>query len=222
MAPNRATPKKQEKLPANNNDHECIQTSVLRKYASIFRKNTILLNNHGIILDRLSRVTIGNGHEEDGLLFLMRAHLKEHSSIVEDIAEIKLKLSTVTEINTELEIQRRVKVEKQKILADIEEKKEKDEGKLYSKKTIRWQRIGVIAGIITACLSIILITTFSVLNYAINKETKSEVSTVTNKVDDLGSPVVVNKRGETVSLPSGYELKMYPQDFTGDTTKQNK
>ena len=43
-----------------------------------------------------------------------------------------------------------------------------------------------------------------------------------SRVDDLGSPVVTNPRGEFVPLPEGFTLKMWPNDFdeqTKDTVK---
>jgi hypothetical protein len=38
------------------------------------------------------------------------------------------------------------------------------------------------------------------------------------KIDDFGAPVGTY-RGEIVPLPPGFEIKIFPKDFTGDTTK---
>ena len=39
------------------------------------------------------------------------------------------------------------------------------------------------------------------------------------KVDNLGVPVVIDKRGNTMQLPDSAQIKMFPRDFIEDTIK---
>lgn len=43
-----------------------------------------------------------------------------------------------------------------------------------------------------------------------------------SRVDDLGSPVVTNPRGELVPLPEGFSLKMWPKDFDSVDSLRNR
>lgn len=178
--------------------HTCVQSDVLKR--------------HTEVLDRLSKLTIGNGTPEDGLLFKFNKFLTDHDIVINDIKEIKTKLSTVNEINTEMEIQRRVKEEKEKLLKELKD----SEIHNTEKKKFSWAK----ASVIVAALAFIVMAIFQTLNYFDGRDTKEIVTATENKVDDLGSPVVTNPRGEFVPLPEGFSLKMWPRDFdTIDTIK---
>jgi len=181
--------------------HNCIQKAELLR--------------HTELLKRFNMILLGNGTPEDGLFFLFRKHIKDHDSILSDIKDIKDKLSTVTEINTEMEIQRRVKEEKEKLMKKMDD----DNIAEVEKKKFSWTKFSIVVG----ALAFVVMAIFQVLNYSHNIEIKDAAIATESKVDELGSPVVVNPRGEFVPLPEGFTLKMWPKDFDGevqDTVKQ--
>jgi hypothetical protein len=195
-------------------DHPCSKELVLARQASDLRSQTRAIKRNTVLLNRLSKVSLGNGHEEDGLLFVVRKFVNEHAVVLTDIHDIKEKLGTVTEINTELEVQRRVQAEKEKL---IREARENLEIKL-KKRTFTWSKIPVIVAI----LSLIVLTIFSILNYNINRKTATKEDVKSVK-DDLGQPVVITSRGEIGNLPKGDSIKYFRnmeyQNFK-DTTKK--
>jgi hypothetical protein len=122
-----------------------------------------------------------------------------------DIADIKLKLSLVNEVNNELEIQNRVKSELEKLKNNtIKEDEIKSDKRKFS-----WTKFSIII----ASLIFVVGTLFQVLNYFNSKKAKEEIMVTKDKVDELGSPVVINPRGDFVPLPDGFTLKMWPNDF---------
>lgn len=62
----------------NNVTHLCVQEDILKR--------------HDVLLERQGTVLLGNGHPEDGLLFMFREFLEREKKRKEDIAEIKLKI----------------------------------------------------------------------------------------------------------------------------------
>ena len=160
-----ATSKKPQKKPTPKGVvHICNQEDVLKR--------------HSVLLERQGRVLLGNGNEEDGLLFLLRAHLKEHSVVLEDIKDIKLKLSVVTEVNKELDIQRqvslRVKAEEDK----NKEKKEKTDEIKDRKHAFSWTKLSIVI----AALAFVVMAAFQILNY-LEREKDTEV--VVEKINEL-------------------------------------
>jgi hypothetical protein len=131
-----------------------------------------------VIIDRTNLILFGNGKPEDGLAFRFREFMSDHNKVVSDISEIKKKLSTVSEINTEMEIQRRVDIEKEKMLKNAEKSEDKKDSRSNTKKTIRWQSIGVV----TAILALVVTATFSICNYVLNRKTKTDTSTIKTDV----------------------------------------
>lgn len=197
--------------------HICTQEEVIAKQARELKSQTRLAKRNTILLDRVTRATLGNGHEEDGLLFIVRKFVKEHEIVLSDISEIKDKLSTVAEINTELEIKRRLHIEKEKIAKEARAEVEIE----LKKKTYTWGKVPIITGIITVFILLI----FQILNYNVTRKTatKEEVKQVKEDVRDLGAPVIVNSRGNITSLPKGDSIKYFRnmeyQNFK-DTTKK--
>ena len=81
---------------------------------------------------------------------------------------------------------------------------------VQSKHNINWSKtFNVVMAVIG--LTALLYTAYN------SRESKMEARTSGEKIDNLGSPVVVNGRGEVVDLPKDYKLKMWPNDF--DSTK---
>jgi hypothetical protein len=156
--------------------HSCTKVAAIKKQST-------MLKEFDVYLKRLNEVTLGNGHKEDGLLFIVRKFVQEHEIVLKDIKEIKDKFSNISEINLEFELQRRVKIEKEKILQEI---KETDELKLKH-KTFSWGKVPIIGGVIT----IIIILIFQILNYDLNRKTKedtSDIRTETRVTNDVLIP----------------------------------
>jgi hypothetical protein len=162
-------------------------------------------------LERICLILFGNGHPEDGLAFLVREYIKNMDGIKKDVGEIRTRLSGVTEVSNELELQNRVRIEVEKEKQKIKEAQNVEEGKTSVRKSFTWQKFAVTV----ATLSFLTMAAFSILNYFKTDNTEK-------KVDELGSPVVVNPRGEFVPLPEGFSLKMYPKDFDTDTLKNKE
>jgi hypothetical protein len=62
------------------------------------------------------------------------------------------------------------------------------------------------ASFIVAALALCVTAYFGYIN-------SQKGDTTIKKVESLGEPVVINPRGDMVSLPDGYTLKMFPNDF---------
>jgi hypothetical protein len=132
------------------------------------------------------------------------------------LGEIKTRLSSVSEVNTEIEVQSRVQNEVKKAIDTYKETKAKEEESVIKKKSFSWQKFAVTI----AALSFLVMAFFQVLNYFKSDDNKAQVI---EKIDKLGSPVVTNPRGELVPLPDGYSLKMWTKDFDEgeDTVKKD-
>ncbi len=187
--------------------------SVKRKTSHSCNKNATI-KRQGVLIDRISLIVLGNGKLEDGLFFQFKEFMKDHKEVVNDISEIKDKLSTVNEINTELEIQRRVKLTEDNLRKEFAELQSKADDKKEDKKKFSWTRFSIVS----ASIGLVIMAIFQVLNYIKSGEIKTEVNTVNSRVDDLGNPVIISKDGKPLDTRN-YTLKMWPKDFTGDTTK---
>lgn len=194
-------------------EHICMKELVLAKQSLDLVSQTRAIKRNTVLLNRLSKVSLGNGHEENGLLFIVRKFVDEHAIVLTDIHDIKEKLSIVAEVNFELEVRRRVQADREKTL---KETRESDDIKL-KKRTFVWSKIPIFAGVVT----VVILLVFQILNYSINRHsaTKDDVNMVKEKVIEQGTPTIVDTRsGEYVGLPPGYVIKMFPQDFNGNDT----
>jgi hypothetical protein len=133
--------------------------------------------------------------EEDKLVALkVKGIVKDIAFIKSRLIEIHDKLSTVAEINTELEITRRVEVEVNKVM-DKED----------TKKNVKWDNIVKTVGMIVGILGLLA------MGYFNNKN-------IERKLDNFGVAVPVNTRsGEIINLPSDIKIKMFPNDFIKDS-----
>jgi hypothetical protein len=133
--------------------------------------------------------------EEDKLIALkVKGIVKDIAFIKSRLIEIHDKLSTVAEINTELEITRRVEVEVNKVM-DKED----------TKKNVKWDNIVKTVGMIVGILGLLA------MGYFNNKN-------IERKLDNFGVAVPVNTRsGEIINLPSDIKIKMFPNDFIKDS-----
>jgi hypothetical protein len=162
------------------------------------------IKRQGELLGRLATITLGNGRPEDGLLFRFGKFMDEHKIVVSDIQEIKQKLSTVNEINTELEVQRRVKDEIAKLVSETADKKK-----------FSWSKFSIII----AAVSFAVFATFQVLNYFKSDKVVTVTTETNKKIDDMGTPVVTTPRGVMIPLPDSAKIKFYPKDFLNDSIK---
>jgi len=138
-----------------------------------------IIERQGILIERIGKITLGNGTPEDGLLFKFRRFLDYHDKVVSDIKEIKTKLSTMSEIDFEIEVSRRVNIELEKQKEKMKQDSLQVKDMNIKKSSFSWQKISGFVAIV----SIIIITIFSILNYSINKDSKSKspVQTETTK-----------------------------------------
>lgn len=184
-------------------NHKCLKASTIKR--------------QGELIERIGKVTLGNGTPEDGLLFKFRTFLEDHNKMVENINDLKVKVEqSLTDSATTRHAFELYKTHEEGAEEGEKEIKERAVIAKNLKETQlrdRWQKV------IWVTMGIIAIASIWV-NIWLNNKNSNVVET---KVDNLGEPVVVNPRGEIVNLPSEYSLKMWPNDFdkgTQDTTKQ--
>ena len=147
-----------------------------------------------------------DGNGKPGMKTDLAIVVKDVGSMKDSIEEIKQRFSTVAEIDFELEVSRRVnaKMEQHKIDADAAD------DLLVKRKSFSWTKFAIAV----ATLGFLVTATFQVLNYELNKSTKTEVKDLGTNVEELGVPIIKNSRGEVVNLPEGYKFGLWPKDFT--------
>jgi len=173
------------------------------------------------IISRLSVLLIGNGEPEKGFAFKMARMAEEQKSLTSDISEIKVSVKdlvdmhtktfeAITKTATDLETYKKEMAQYKEGESNAEVKATRDaQIKAQTKRDNAYKTFSILA----LTLTIIGLAVTILLSQKNNAKTED-----TNKrVENLGSPVVTNPRGEVVSLPKGYELKMWPKDFNGDT-----
>lgn len=124
--------------------------------------------------------------------------VKRQNGSVRDLNEWKSKCEGEKEANKDIK------------KTDLEIRSEK---RANTQKTLQF--------IATVIMALGLCTT-AYFSFSGNKQSKvngTEVKLVNKKFDELGTPVVTNPRGESVSLPKGYVIKMFPKDFLNDSIK---
>jgi hypothetical protein len=183
--------------------------------------------------NKLSIILVGNGDPKKGLFYQFTEFMADHKIVVNSINEIKegvaglhtraddnkkaaeTAMSAIEKYKLEckaFEAGAKEREDKEVIAAELKAKQLKDEQeKIFVAKQLKakqrqdnWQKI---IWVIMALIGLYGI-------YNMNKQG----ATNTKKIDDLGTPVIVNPRGAVSPLPKGDELKMFPKDFNGDTT----
>jgi hypothetical protein len=148
--------------------HTCTQEETLRR--------------HGEVLDRISTVTLGNGHPEDGLLFLFRAFLKDRDEMIKDIKDIKSKVDEAIGASART----RNALDKYKAeMGGVEKGKEKaiNEDKLEKEhKHTKTIRVLTTISISIAAIGLTITTIFTVLNHQGQKGLKTEVDMINTPV----------------------------------------
>lgn len=151
---------------------------------------------------RINEILVGNGHPEDGLAFQFKVFMKDHTKVVEDIAEIKKNVNEA--LASSGKAARAIELYKAEVNGV-----EIGEGKRSVKSKLRFDTIISIIGTLVILIGLVITL----------HQLKKDNTMTDKKIDDLGVPVIVNPRGQTVPLPSDSKLKMYPKDFVNDTIK---
>lgn len=169
------------------------------------------------ILKRINTVLFGNGHPEDGLAFLVRTFIKDQTAMHGNIEEIKKSVIGLYQKYDETydaaeKAQHAIdtyKLEEEAFEKGKEEVEEKAGKKLTDGRENFNKNVGFWMLIVTALGLLVTM----ILTFASNKK-------VEERILDWGSPRYINTRtGQDEPLPEGHELKMWPNDFVGDTTK---
>ena len=162
------------------------------------------LARHTELLDRFSKLSLGNGHPEDGFLFKLEAYINNHKTIIEDVAEIKKTVREAIELSGKA-------IHASEIYKAEMTGMEAGQGRADKKAKGRFNS------------AIQIITTIALIAslYVAVMEFKKSNAKTDQKIEDLGTPVIVNSRGVT-SLPSGDSIKYFTKKGYSnfkDTTK---
>jgi hypothetical protein len=140
---------------------------------------------------KISLLLIGNGHPQDGYVY----KVIEMGNKVNDIDKKLTGISgTVAMLYDE-------SIKKKEVLKSSDE--------LRSERRERFRSILQLSATIIMLLGLLATAYFGYKNF----------TNIEEKIDNMGVPVVINSRGETVNLPDGYELKRFPNDYLNDTIK---
>jgi hypothetical protein len=148
-------------------DHKCIQVEPIK---------------------RINLAQLQQGKQENMIEAKLKSMVKDFGILKSAIKNIEDKLSTVAEINNELEVQCRVEMG---VRAELD--KEDD------KKNIRWDIILKTIGTAVAVLTFLIGTFLGLRN-------------IEKKLDNLGVPLITDQRGNLLVLPDSSYVKMFPND----------
>ena len=163
-------------------------------------------------IKKLNEILVGNGHPEDGLAFRFNLFMEDHKRVLKDIGDIKAKVSEA--IKASGTAARAIEEYKKQEL-DISEGKdaiiklaEKTRKEKMEKTRTTLQVIATIIGVLMFILAYLNIMKQSVNNGA--------------KIDNLGTPVVTNARGQVTPLPNGDSIKYFTKEgwVSRDTVKK--
>jgi hypothetical protein len=169
--------------------------------------------------NKLSVIITGNGEPDKGLCRQVAIISERQGGVLKKLDKISTDISSyhaeVLEAkNVALTAQHAIEAFKTETAAfdeGIKEKEDRDQlaaDLAEKKRQDNWQRV---FWIVTALLGL---TGIFLNNLHTTKNS--------HKIDNLGTPVITNSRGMPTVLPNGDQLKMYPKDFTGDTTRVKK
>jgi hypothetical protein len=197
---------------AKGTRHKCIQGAKLKNIEG----NLVKMDEK---MQRVYVIVTGNGNPENSILFQLAGVKKGQEDVskavnmlIEKYEEsIKLANSAVHAV----EIYNGEKKGFEKGQADA---KETDREVVEREKREKDERHAKLMRIFTA-ISVTIAAVALVINTIRNFNTVTKVDTVNSRIEDLGTPVIINKRsGEIVNLPAEFGLKYYPNDFD-DSTK---
>lgn len=197
-------PTKTDKPKKRSVRHVCIQTDKL--------------SDMDVRLKELHTIITGNGTPENGIIFQMALLNKGQGDVLNKLERVG---GSINELTSKYEESIRIAstaknavTEYKKEVVNIEKGKErvyKEEDRLKTRKRENLRTGITLVMAIIASIGLIFTAYFGFKN-------SQKADTTIRKVDDLGTPVLTNPRGQTVPLPDGYTLKMFPNDFINDTT----
>lgn len=183
--------------------HKCVQTEKL--------------HDMDVRIKELHNIVTGNGTPENGMIFQLALLNKGQGDLLEKLNGIGGSISELTgKYNESIKLANTAKnaiAEYKKEVGGIEKGKEtahKEEDRIKTHKRENLRTGVTLTMAIIAAIGLGLTAYFGFRN-------SQKADTTIRKVDDLGTPVVTNSRGQTVPLPDGYTLKMFPNDFNNDT-----
>jgi hypothetical protein len=154
------------------------------------------------LLSRLGLVTLGNGNPENGLLFMFRIFLEEDKKRQNDIAEIKTAVKESIESS----------LKTAKILALYKAEMHGVEigaAKKSAKMKLKFDTVTNIIGTMIVLLGLFIAFL----------EFKKETVVTRDKIENLGTPVIINSRGLPAVLPTGDSLKFFRNGQLKDTMR---
>jgi hypothetical protein len=173
-------------------------------------------------VDILSIILTGNGDPEKGIARKVAIIGERQTEVLKKLGEVH---ESLTEYHKETEEAKGVAVTTQHALedykleintADQTREKERQERRSRLLKNIE------VIGVVIAALGLIVTAYFSAFGSQQSKQNAVEIQTTKEKIEDLGTPVITNSRGELVELPKGDSIKYFGvkgyKDFK-DTTK---
>lgn len=183
--------------------HVCVQTEKL--------------SDMDVRIKELHHIVTGNGTPEEGMIFQMVLLNKGQSDLLAKLGEVGSSMGDLTgKYEESIKLANTAKnaiTEYKKEVNGIEKGKEKvykEEDRIKTHKRERLRTAVTLVMAFIAAVGLGLTAYFGFKN-------SQKADTTLQKVDDLGTPVVTNSRGQTVPLPDGYTLKMFPNDFNNDT-----
>jgi len=138
----------------------------------------------------------GNHDPENGMIYKMIDVVNDVKDIKEDIKEIKSTISAAIEGSS-------------KASSALEKYKSETKHFEAGKEAVRVQRNLTLTRIVQIG-GLVIAAYMAYLGY---KKLEENSLKTDDKIDNLGSPVIVNPRGAFEPLPDGYKIKMWPRDF---------
>jgi hypothetical protein len=95
---------------------------------------------------------------------------------------------------------------------------DKGADKLNKEKRANFQKVLQLIATVVMAIGLCITTYFSIFGSKQSKKNSEEIGIANKKIDDFGTPVIVDKTGKPIDSRS-VELKMWPKDFINDTLK---
>lgn len=173
-------------------EHQCLKENELGKMSTI--------------LDKISSEVYGNG--EVGLI-------KSVPRMEEKINNLTNSVAAHTSIVTKLLEFQTTQFGEDKAKKEMEARQFIASELIARERRDRLQRIFwfimAFVGIIGICVSVFL---------GVKGINQNEINA--KKIENLGEPVITNKRGEQIPLPTGTQIRIYPKDFKGPVSDSVK
>jgi hypothetical protein len=205
------------------------KTDPVKKKAG--RKPDVHKCSEKVQLERMRMILVGNGDPKTGLAFKMEESIQDIATIKNDITDIKTQLKeTIAAASTAASSLEKYKLEvksfengkndaeEKRNIADALKKKEakEEEEKQARDRSEKWQRIFWII------MAVIALSGLGVSIYFNVKGNAAQITTI-EKVDNLGTPVIIDSTGTIMNTRAA--IKMWPKDFDSvnkDTTLYKK